>query len=264
MFSRIHSDKFVVSLLGLFALVFLAVLLAPAYGQVTGATLSGTVRDQSGGVLPAAIESEKSRVWLLRHTAGATITYPNGLRWYLHGNYLVLEERAYHSMSVFVMARFSSGVSACSSRHGGWPDFNRVMRFEERIIPTDTPMWLYVRHGDTLEPWDEAESMEHKSGQIRVDLAADYGVDLVGVERWRSVSAAAYTDGTRRSRNVIAPEQYDRQHRLTAYNEQIRALECALTTETAGRARLEALLSAARDKRAALLEEFRAATSQRF
>jgi len=54
MFSRIHSDKFVVSLLGLFALVFLAVLLAPAYGQVTGAQLSGTVRDQSGGVLPAA------------------------------------------------------------------------------------------------------------------------------------------------------------------------------------------------------------------
>jgi Carboxypeptidase regulatory-like domain/TonB dependent receptor/TonB-dependent Receptor Plug Domain len=54
MFSRIHSDKFVVSLLGLVALVFLAVLLAPAYGQVTGATLSGTVRDQSGGVLPAA------------------------------------------------------------------------------------------------------------------------------------------------------------------------------------------------------------------
>jgi hypothetical protein len=54
MFSRIHSDKFVVSLLGLLALVFLAVLLAPAYGQVTGATLTGTVRDQSGGVLPAA------------------------------------------------------------------------------------------------------------------------------------------------------------------------------------------------------------------
>jgi hypothetical protein len=54
MFSRIHSDKFVLSLLVLLALVFLAVLLAPAYGQVTGATLSGTVRDQSGGVLPAA------------------------------------------------------------------------------------------------------------------------------------------------------------------------------------------------------------------
>jgi hypothetical protein len=54
MFSRIHSDKFVVSSLGLLALVSLAVLLAPAYAQVTGATLSGTVRDQSGGVLPAA------------------------------------------------------------------------------------------------------------------------------------------------------------------------------------------------------------------
>jgi Carboxypeptidase regulatory-like domain/TonB dependent receptor/TonB-dependent Receptor Plug Domain len=54
MLSRIHSDKFVVSLLGLLALMFFLVLSVPAYGQVTGATLSGTVRDQSGGVLPAA------------------------------------------------------------------------------------------------------------------------------------------------------------------------------------------------------------------
>jgi hypothetical protein len=54
MLSRIHSDKFVVSLLGLLALVFFLVLSVAAYGQVTGATLSGTVRDQSGGVLPAA------------------------------------------------------------------------------------------------------------------------------------------------------------------------------------------------------------------
>jgi Carboxypeptidase regulatory-like domain/TonB dependent receptor/TonB-dependent Receptor Plug Domain len=54
MLLRIHSDKFVVSLLGLLALMFFLVLSVPAYGQVTGATLSGTVRDQSGGVLPAA------------------------------------------------------------------------------------------------------------------------------------------------------------------------------------------------------------------
>jgi hypothetical protein len=54
MFSTIQVKQFVVSLLGLVALVFLAALLAPAYGQVTGATLSGTVRDQSGGVVPSA------------------------------------------------------------------------------------------------------------------------------------------------------------------------------------------------------------------
>jgi Carboxypeptidase regulatory-like domain/TonB dependent receptor/TonB-dependent Receptor Plug Domain len=54
MFSPIHSEKFVVFLLGLVALVFLPLLSCPAYAQVTGATLSGTVRDQSGGVVPNA------------------------------------------------------------------------------------------------------------------------------------------------------------------------------------------------------------------
>ena len=53
MCSRFHSHKFVVFLLG-FVTVFLPMLLSPVYAQVTGATLTGTVRDQSGGVLPAA------------------------------------------------------------------------------------------------------------------------------------------------------------------------------------------------------------------
>jgi hypothetical protein len=54
MFSTIHSEKFMVFVLGLVAFVFLPLLLCPAYAQVTGATLSGTVRDQSGGVVPSA------------------------------------------------------------------------------------------------------------------------------------------------------------------------------------------------------------------
>src|SRR5437016_3829377 len=54
MFSKIRSEKFLVSLLGLVALVLLPKLLSPAYAQVTGATLSGTVSDQSGGVVPSA------------------------------------------------------------------------------------------------------------------------------------------------------------------------------------------------------------------
>jgi Carboxypeptidase regulatory-like domain/TonB dependent receptor/TonB-dependent Receptor Plug Domain len=54
MFSTIHAKKFVVFVLSLVAFVFLPLLLCPAYAQVTGATLSGTVRDQSGGVVPSA------------------------------------------------------------------------------------------------------------------------------------------------------------------------------------------------------------------
>jgi Carboxypeptidase regulatory-like domain/TonB dependent receptor/TonB-dependent Receptor Plug Domain len=60
MFLRSRSGKFVLFLVVLLAIVFALVLQESVYGQVTGATLSGTVRDQSGGVLPAANISIKN------------------------------------------------------------------------------------------------------------------------------------------------------------------------------------------------------------
>ena len=52
MFHRSHSGKLLFLFHGVLAIVFALVLQQPVHGQVTGATLSGTVKDQSGGVVP--------------------------------------------------------------------------------------------------------------------------------------------------------------------------------------------------------------------
>src|SRR4030081_2906383 len=54
MFSKIGITKTVLSFIAFLALVFSALLPATAHAQVAGATLSGTVSDQSGGFLPQA------------------------------------------------------------------------------------------------------------------------------------------------------------------------------------------------------------------
>src|ERR1700687_2753749 len=54
MFSKIRSTKRAASFLAFVSLVFSPLLSATAYAQVAGATLSGTVTDQSGGLVPQA------------------------------------------------------------------------------------------------------------------------------------------------------------------------------------------------------------------
>src|SRR6202047_2887749 len=54
MFSEIRSTKIAASFATCVALLFSPLVLAPVSAQVTGATLSGTVTDQSGGVVPKA------------------------------------------------------------------------------------------------------------------------------------------------------------------------------------------------------------------
>jgi outer membrane receptor protein involved in Fe transport len=60
LFSEIHPIKIAASFAAFIALLFSALVLAPVSAQVTGATLSGTVTDQSGGVVPKAEISIKN------------------------------------------------------------------------------------------------------------------------------------------------------------------------------------------------------------
>src|SRR5712691_6985315 len=60
MYSKIRSTKNAACFLAFAVLVFNPLLLVTAHAQVAGATLSGTVTDQSGGVLPQAAISIKN------------------------------------------------------------------------------------------------------------------------------------------------------------------------------------------------------------
>src|SRR5712691_12730040 len=60
MYSKIRSTKNAACFLAFAVLVFNPLLLVTAHAQVAGATLSGTVMDQSGGVLPQAAISIKN------------------------------------------------------------------------------------------------------------------------------------------------------------------------------------------------------------
>jgi hypothetical protein len=60
MFSKIRSTKTASCFLAFVVLVFSPLLLVTAHAQVAGATLSGTVSDQSGGVVPQAAISIKN------------------------------------------------------------------------------------------------------------------------------------------------------------------------------------------------------------
>src|SRR6202521_3990929 len=54
MFPEIRPTKIVSGLVAFLALLFSSALMHTVYAQVAGATLSGTVTDQSGGVVPKA------------------------------------------------------------------------------------------------------------------------------------------------------------------------------------------------------------------
>src|SRR5580698_7048852 len=168
-------------------------LITDPFGYIVTSVLDGDdalrrdtvalVRERAAAEMPEFLEAERKYFTWRRHTGGMCLTFPDGLQWFAHPDVVQPMHCPFHSMSVFVAARFSSGISACSSRHSAWPWYCRVLEFRTVVVKTEGPMWVYVRHDRSEVPWD---SEGQRSGPACMeDLHRNFAIDFAKVEQWR-------------------------------------------------------------------------------
>jgi hypothetical protein len=176
--------------------------------------------------LPRVCVGEEQRGTWLRHTFGMATTFPRGYKWFVKANALEPVQYPFMSMAVFVTARFSSGISACSSRHRAWPSYCDVLAFEILEIEQDRPMWIYARHDLTTQPWDASAAVPMDSS-MSDQLCQDFGIDGQKVQRWcEKYDRKSASDAPPHAhKGCDASAQYDRVFRIAALNRQIEALK---------------------------------------
>ncbi|MHB8270177.1 glycosyltransferase [Bradyrhizobium sp.] len=213
--------------------------------------------------LPHARIGEESRGTWLRHTSGIAATLPCGYAWFVEADALAQLQFPFMSMAVFVAARFSSAISACSSRHRSWPSYCEVLAFEVSEVEPDRPMWIYVRHHLTTQPWDAGTAVPREPSS-RDLLCQDFGIDPQRVQKWREKhdQRVGSDDSLTLHQGRDASAQYDRVFKITALNRQIKALKRRRVRlgETPVRrgASLEDMIARCEARRALLIETLRA------
>jgi predicted O-methyltransferase YrrM len=213
--------------------------------------------------LPHACVGEEHRGTWLRHTSGIAATFPRGYRWFIAANALETVHDPFMSMSVFVAARFSSGISACSSRHRAWPSYCDVLAFDMSELAPDRPMWVYARHDLTTQPWN-ATAVPPLAASLRDGLYRDFGLDADKVQRWSQGHRRHARAGTPSTAHAgrDASAQYDRVFRIAALNRQIEALQRrrGMPGDTAvdGDPSLDDAIADSEVRRALLIDQLRA------
>ena len=184
--------------------------------------------------LPRLLASENKSLTNYRHTRGRVLTFRRGLKWFVHTDIVQPFEYEFLGTSVFVMARFSSGISALSSRHPTWPAMAHIAEFEVTKPENDRPMWVYVRHDraemnwevptteSPLQPMDRGISGDVNDPASAAALRVDFGIDFSKVGTWR---ARQGDSAPNRHGGFSAREQLDCFFRITALNRQIAVLE---------------------------------------
>lgn len=211
--------------------------------------------------LPRACDGDKDRGTWLQHTCGIAATFARGYKWFIAADAWEAFEQPFMSMAVFVAARFSSGISACSSRHLAWPAYCNVLAFEAAAIEQAEPMWLWVRHNRTTQPWD-ASALASVDGATSIARCRAFGIDLDKLQRWRSrfaATEAASPSFVHAGRS--ASDQYDRIFKIAGLNRQIAALWRRRRTFTATPVEvrsLDAVIAQKEAQRTALVEVLRA------
>jgi hypothetical protein len=185
------------------------------------------VRQRSMAELPELLAMERNDRHWRRHTGGMCLTFPDGLRWFAHSDVVRLLHRPYIGISIFITARFSGGISACSSRHLAWPSYCDVLGFKAVTAEAGRPMWVNVRHDLAETSWDAEDlSSDPETSNI---LRSEFNIDFAKMEQWRHSRhlrrMAAGPAIPLRHPGIQAMEQLDCYFRITALNRQIAALE---------------------------------------
>ena len=158
----------------------------------------------------------------LRHSVGLTITFLDGYVWFVSTQGIWPLKEEFRSMSVFVVARLSSGISACSCRHTQWRKYSEILDFEVISLPTKVPMWIYSRHDEAVESWNAAQGMQMPAS-FRERLESLFGIAWKKLDEWLQLYPPAAR--TTKQFNFSAAQQYDLMFQIAALNREIRALE---------------------------------------
>jgi Putative rhamnosyl transferase len=195
---------------------------------------------------------EKDRTTWIRNSAGMAMTFPRGYQWYIAANKVDVLTMEFHSMAVFVAARFSSGISACSSRHSQWREYSKVVQFDVGVEAFDRPMWVYTRHNEGVVSWNASQAMQIDA-RLENELATTFGIDMDKIRRWR----AAYPGGASSlySGQRTTGEQYDRIFRIASVNRKLRALKNQMSTEGPDLTSLKEEIKRCEAERARLIEK---------
>jgi hypothetical protein len=182
------------------------------------------VRRQSEPELARLLSDEIDRSAVVRHTCGQVLTFTRGLRWFAEADVVQPLDYEFLSMSVFVLARFSSGISALSSRHSAWPAMAHALLFDVKKAEHDGPMWVYVRHDRAQIDW-QFEPSNSDAGAAQA-LRSDFGIDFAKVEAWRANDLLRrQKPQSERHVGLSSREQHDCYFRIAALNRQIAVLE---------------------------------------
>jgi hypothetical protein len=171
---------------------------------------------------------EKDRTTWVRHSAGMAMTFPRGYQWYIAANKLDVLTMEFHSMAVFVAARFSSGISACSSRHSQWREYANVLQFDVGVEASDRPMWVYTRHNEGVVSWNASQALPIDP-RLENELSTIFGVDLEKIRQWRAAYPVALNSVYAGQRTT--GEQYDGIFRIASFNRKLRALKTRMSAE---------------------------------
>lgn len=163
----------------------------------------------------------------LSHSAGLGITFENGLVYYATSDRYKRRTLAFSSLSVSIVARASTGISAWSCRHLAWPHMLEILGFDTLRLENSVPMWLYVRH-----PWAVTASDANDADVIGpdLDLKSLFGVDVEKLHGFLNRFDLG-DDRQLFSGGMFVGDQFSRIYQMMGLTTQISAIEKRLSCE---------------------------------